>query len=44
MPNIAKDWAADMTELGYPGEEILKAYMNAMREASQPISREWDVE
>jgi TRAP-type C4-dicarboxylate transport system substrate-binding protein len=44
MPNIAQDWAADMEELGYPGSEILEAYMERMRELNQPIARQWDQE
>ncbi len=44
MPNIAKDWAADLDKKGQPGSKLLTAYMDRMRAAKQPIMRQWDKE
>jgi len=44
MPNVAKDWAADLEAKGLPGNDVLRAYMEAMRDANQPIMRQWDKE
>jgi TRAP-type C4-dicarboxylate transport system substrate-binding protein len=42
MPNIAKQWAARLDKKGLPGTALLKAYMDEMRAAKQPIARDWD--
>jgi TRAP-type C4-dicarboxylate transport system substrate-binding protein len=42
MPNIAKDWAAEMDKKGLPGSRILTAYMNEVRATGQPVVRHWD--
>lgn len=44
MPNVAKDWANDWEKKGYPAKAVLKAYMDTMRAAKQPILRHWDRE
>jgi C4-dicarboxylate-binding protein DctP len=44
MPNIAKEWAADLDKEGMPGSKLLSAYMDKMRAANQPILRQWDKE
>lgn len=44
LPNTAKPWAADLEKQGIPGKAILKAYMDRMRAAHQPIARQWDEE
>jgi TRAP-type C4-dicarboxylate transport system substrate-binding protein len=44
LPNDAKKWAADLERAGIPGNAILKAYMDRMRAANQPIARQWDQE
>jgi TRAP-type C4-dicarboxylate transport system substrate-binding protein len=44
LPNIAKDWVEDMEARGLPGSEILREYMDIMRENDQPIMRHWDRE
>ena len=44
MPNIGKDWAAGLDKKGLPGTRMLKAYMDKMRAANQPIIRHWDKE
>ena len=44
MPNIAKDWAAGLDKKGLPGTKMLRAYMDKMRAANQPIIRHWDKE
>jgi TRAP-type C4-dicarboxylate transport system substrate-binding protein len=42
LPNIAGNWADDMEAKGLPGRAILADYMRIMREAGQPIARQWD--
>ena len=44
MPNIGKDWAAGLDKKGLPGTKLLRAYMDKMRAANQPIMRQWDKE
>jgi C4-dicarboxylate-binding protein DctP len=44
MPNVAKDWTAELETRGIPGKAVLKAYMDKMRAANQPILRHWDKE
>ncbi|MFT7058843.1 MAG: TRAP-type C4-dicarboxylate transport system substrate-binding protein [Pseudorhodobacter sp.] len=42
LPNIAQEWAQAAHAKGLPGTLVLKAYMDKMREANQPIARHWD--
>jgi TRAP-type C4-dicarboxylate transport system substrate-binding protein len=42
LPNLAQEWAASLEAQGVPGEAILADYMQAMRDADQPIARQWD--
>lgn len=44
LSNEAKVWAEDLEKQGIPGNQILTAYMDAMRAADQPIMRHWDRE
>ena len=44
LPNIAKEWAASIDSAGLPASDVLAAYMDMMREADQPIARQWDQE
>lgn len=44
LPNIAQEWAASIDGAGLPGSAVLAAYMDMMREANQPIARQWDQE
>jgi C4-dicarboxylate-binding protein DctP len=44
MPNIAKEWAAELDTKNQPGSEMLTAWMDRMRAAKQPILRQWDKE
>jgi TRAP-type C4-dicarboxylate transport system substrate-binding protein len=44
MPNIAKDWAEGLDQKGLPGTKLVRAYMDKMRAANQPIMRHWDKE
>ncbi|MEP1614093.1 MAG: C4-dicarboxylate TRAP transporter substrate-binding protein [Roseobacter sp.] len=44
LPNIAKEWADAADASGLPGNEVLSSYMGMMREAGQPIARQWDQE
>lgn len=42
LPNIAQEWAQSAEDNGLPGAQVLKAYMDMMRDADQPIARHWD--
>ena len=44
IPNIAKEWAADLDKEGLNGTDMLNYYMEKMRAAKQPIERHWDRE
>jgi TRAP-type C4-dicarboxylate transport system substrate-binding protein len=44
MDNIAKEWATEVDATGAPGDEILSAYIEAMRAASQPVLRDWSAQ
>ena len=44
LPNIAREWAAAADGNGLPGSKVLEAYMDMMRDADQPIARQWDKE
>ncbi len=44
MPNIAKEWAAQLDGKGLPGSGLLRGYMDRMRAANQSIIRHWDKE
>jgi TRAP-type C4-dicarboxylate transport system substrate-binding protein len=43
LPNIAKSWASDLDAKGLPGTEVLKGFMNKMRERGM-VARDWDKE
>ncbi|MBW3099038.1 C4-dicarboxylate TRAP transporter substrate-binding protein [Pseudohoeflea coraliihabitans] len=42
LPNLAQEWAESLEAQGVPAKEILAEYMQAMRDADQPIARQWD--
>lgn len=42
LPPLGKQWAEARNAAGQPGTEILKAWMDEMRAADQPIARHWD--
>ncbi len=42
LPNLAQEWVAALEANGVPAQEILTDYMQAMRDADQPIARQWD--
>lgn len=42
MPNIAKEWAADLDKKGLPGTQVLNAYMDGLRKAGATPARDWD--
>jgi len=42
MPNIAKEWAADLDKKGLPGSQVLSAYMDGLRKAGATPVRDWD--
>jgi TRAP-type C4-dicarboxylate transport system substrate-binding protein len=42
LPNLAQEWASALEERGVPAQDILSDYMQAMRDADQPIARQWD--
>lgn len=44
LPPLAIEWADTLEGEGVRAREILTAYMDAMREAGQPVMRDWDVE
>lgn len=44
MDNVAKKWAAQVDSEGKAGTEILKAYLDAIREAGGTPVRDWDKE
>jgi TRAP-type C4-dicarboxylate transport system substrate-binding protein len=44
LPNLAKEWAADMDGKGKPGSKVLAAYMNALRADGAKPLRNWDRE
>jgi hypothetical protein len=44
MPNIAKQWAADMDKQDLPGTTILTTYMDVVRATGKPVIRNWDRE
>lgn len=44
LPPLGKQWAEERNKAGQPGTEILKAWMDEMRAANQPIARHWDRE
>ena len=42
LPNLAQEWAASLESRGVPAGDILSDYMQAMRDADQPVARQWD--
>lgn len=44
LPDLAEEWVAQMERRGLPGRQILGDYMQAMRNAGQPVVRHWDRE
>lgn len=42
LPNLAQEWADNLEADGVPARQILGEYMQAMRDANQPIARQWD--
>lgn len=44
LPNVAKDWAGDLTDKGVPGEDVLAAYMTSLRDGGVSPARNWDQE
>jgi TRAP-type C4-dicarboxylate transport system substrate-binding protein len=42
LPNIAKQWAADLDKKGLPGTKILNTYMAELRAAGVKPARDWD--
>lgn len=44
MDNAARTWATQLDGQGKPGTEVLKAYMDGMRQAGATPLRDWDKE
>ncbi len=44
MPNIAMEWAKDLDRRGLPGSEVVKVYMDLLRERGVALARDWDRE
>jgi TRAP-type C4-dicarboxylate transport system substrate-binding protein len=42
LPNLATEWSDGLEAEGVPARQILAEYMQAMRDADQPIARQWD--
>ncbi|MBM3568308.1 MAG: hypothetical protein FJX46_06065 [Alphaproteobacteria bacterium] len=42
MPNIAKEWAEDLEKKGLPGNAVLAAWMDGLRQAGAKPIRNWD--
>jgi len=42
MPNIAGQWAAATEKRGYPANEVIRTYMEAVRERGGTPLRDWD--
>ncbi|ROT46845.1 hypothetical protein CHR62_01240 [Pusillimonas sp. NJUB218] len=42
MPNIAKEWAADLKAKGIDADKVLANYMDALRASGQKPARNWD--
>ncbi len=42
LPPLATEWADALEANGVQANEILAAYMDAMRAADQPVLRDWD--
>jgi TRAP-type C4-dicarboxylate transport system substrate-binding protein len=38
---VAKTWAADVTAKGGPGDQVLKAYIEALKKAGTTLPRDW---
>ena len=44
LPNVAKQWAERLEKKGQPGQRVLAAYMQGLRDAKAEIVRDWDRE
>jgi TRAP-type C4-dicarboxylate transport system substrate-binding protein len=44
LPNVPQEWAEDAEASGMPGQEVLSAYMDALRAADVDLPRMWDQE
>jgi TRAP-type C4-dicarboxylate transport system substrate-binding protein len=42
LPNLAQEWVQALEARGVPAQAILTDYMQAMRDADQPVARQWD--
>ena len=40
---VAKTWTADVNAKGGPGDQVLKAYMDALKKAGTTLPRDWSV-
>ena len=40
---VAKTWAADVNAKGGPGDQVLKAYIDALKKAGTTLPRDWSV-
>ena len=44
LPNVAQQWADRLEKKGQPGQRVLEAYMQGLRDAKAEIVRDWDRE
>ncbi len=42
LPNVAKTWAESMAKKGMPGDQVLKGYLNGLRNRGTKLVRDWD--
>ena len=44
LPNVAKEWAADLEAKGVPGKAVMTGYLDGLRAAGVTLPRNWDRE
>lgn len=44
LPNVAKEWAADLEAKGVPGQAVMTGYLDGLRAAGVTLPRNWDRE
>lgn len=42
LPNIPMDWAKAMDKKGLPGTDVVKGFLNGLRERGTKLPRDWD--
>ena len=44
IPNMAKSWVEDANKAGYNGTEIMKRYIELLKETGYELPRDWSEE